>query len=96
MYETEKLNEHFILIGLVQNNKTADEFVRDFKKYDTEGDWTYEWSDEKLREYAISRAIPFNREMTDILPKYGFTLYDTSIERNRAFAQIIEDIRSQN
>jgi len=95
MYDIEKLNEHFILIGLVQNKKTADEFVRDFKKYDTEDDWTYEWSEEELREYAVSRAIPFNQEMTELLTKYGFTLYDTSIEREQVFDKIIEDIKSQ-
>ena len=95
MYGIEKLNEHFILIGLVQNKKTADEFVRDFKKYDTEDDWTYDWSDEELREYAISRAIPFSREMTEYLVKYGFTVYDTSIEREQIFDKIIEYIRSQ-
>ena len=95
MYGIEKLNEHFILIGLVQNKKTADDFVRDFKKYDTEDDWTYEWSEEELREYAVSRAIPFNREMTEQLAKYGFTVYDTSIEREQVFAKIIKDIKSQ-
>ena len=95
MYGIEKFNEHFILIGLVQNKKTADEFVRDFKKYDTEDDWTYEWSDEELREYAVSRAIPFSREMTDLLTKYGFTVYDTSIEREQVFDKIIEAIKLQ-
>jgi len=95
MYGIEELNEHFILIGLVQNKKTADDFVRDFKKYDTEDDWTYEWSDEELREYAVSRAVPFNREMTGHLVKYGFTVYDTSIDRDQVLAQIIYDIKSQ-
>jgi hypothetical protein len=93
MYGIKKLNEHFILIGLVQNKKTADDFVRDFKKYDTEDDWTYGWSDEDLREYAISRAIPFNREMTGLLIKHGFTVYDTSTERERVLTQIINDIK---
>jgi len=95
MYGIKELKDNFILIGLVQNKKTADEFVRDFKKYDTEDDWTYGWSDEELREYAISRALPFNREMTELFTKYGFTVYDTSIERERVLAQIIYDIKSQ-
>ena len=95
MYGIKELKDNFILIGLVQNKKTADDFVRDFRKYDTENDWTYEWSDEELRDYAVSRAIPFNREMTEILIKYGFTVYDTSIEREQVLAQIIYDIKSQ-
>ncbi|MCL2501068.1 MAG: hypothetical protein FWE90_12155 [Defluviitaleaceae bacterium] len=95
MYGIKKLNEHFILIGLAQNNKTADEFVRDFKKYDTEDDWTYGWSDEELKEYAVSRAIPFNREMTGFLTEHGFTVYDTSVNREQVLVQIINDIKSQ-
>ena len=93
MYGIEELKDNFTLIGLVQNNKTADEFVHDFKKYDTEDHWTYGWSDDEYREYAIQEAIPFNREMTDLLTKYGFTIYDTSVERERVFDKIIEDIR---
>jgi hypothetical protein len=95
MYEIEKLKAHFILVGLVQNRKTADDFVRDFKKYDTADDWTYDWSEEELREYAVSRAIPFNREMTELLTKYGFAVYDTSVEREQVFDRIIYDIKSQ-
>ncbi|MCL2527965.1 MAG: hypothetical protein FWE42_06030 [Defluviitaleaceae bacterium] len=95
VYEIGELRKHFILIGLVQNNKTVDEFVRDFKKYDTEDDWTYGWSDEEYRAYTISRAIPFNQEMTDLLIKHGFTVYDTSIAREQVLNQIICDIKSQ-
>jgi len=95
MYGIKDLNEHFILIGLVQNRKTADEYVRDFKKHDTEDDWTYGWSDEELREYAVSRAIPFNREMAELLAKHGFAVYDTSIDRERVLAQIMHDVKSR-
>jgi len=52
MYEIEELKDNFLLIGLVQNNKTVDEFVSDFKKYDTEDDWTYNFSDDDLREVS--------------------------------------------
>jgi len=39
-YGIEELKDNFLLIGLVQNQKTVDEFVSDFKKYDTKDDWT--------------------------------------------------------
>ena len=95
MYGIENLSDHFTLIGLVQNNKTADEFVCDFKKYDTEDDWTYEWSEDELKDYVVSRAIPFNRKMADVLAKNGFTVYDTSIDREQILSQIINDVKSQ-
>lgn len=92
-YGLENIKDHFQLIGLVQNEKTVDEFVSDFKKYDTENDWTYGLCDDDLREISED-AISFSRSMTDQLVKYGFTVYDTSKERERVFDQIIEDIKS--
>ena len=94
MYEIEELKDKFILIGLVQDNKTVDEFVDDFKKYDTEDDWTYGFGDYELREISED-AISFGRSMTDHLVKYGFTIYDTSTEREQVFEKIIEDIKSE-
>lgn len=94
MYGIEEWKEHFVLVGLVQNKKTADEFVRDFKKYDTEDDWTYGFDEDELREYAMQDAIPFSRCMTEQLVKYGFTIYDTSIEREKVLDQIVHDIKA--
>ena len=91
-YGTEELKDRFTLIGLVQGQKTVDEYVRNFKKYDTKDDWTYNLSEDELREYVTQDAIPFNRAMTDNLTKYGFTIYDTSTERESVFDKIIEDI----
>ena len=95
MYGIEELKDNFILIGLVQNNKTADEFVNDFRKYDTKDDWTYCLSNDELREYASKDAITFSRYMTDHLMEYGFTIYDTSKEREQVLDQIVEDIKSK-
>lgn len=94
MYGIEKLKDNFFLIGLVQNKKTADEFARDLKKYDTEDDWTYNFNDDNLREVSED-AISFSRSMSDYLIKYGFTIYDTSMEREQVLDQIVEDIKSK-
>lgn len=91
-YGAEKLADRFLLIGLVQTKKTIDEYVRDFKEYDTEDDWTYQFTEEELREYVVRDAIPFNRAMAENLKKYGFTIYDVSTERERVFNEIIETI----
>jgi hypothetical protein len=94
MYEIEELKDNFFLIGLVQNKKTADEFFNDLRKYDTEDDWTYSFDDDDLREVS-QEAIQFSRSMTDHLVKYGFTIYDTSTEREQVFDKIVEDIKSK-
>jgi hypothetical protein len=95
MYGIEELKDKFFLIGLAQNKKTADEFFKDLRKYDTEDDWTYGFDDDELREYASQEAIPSSRSMTDYLVKYGFTIYDTSTEREKVFDKIVEDIKSK-
>ena len=91
-YGINELKDRFILIGLVQNKKSAEEFVSDFKKYDTPDDWTYGFSDGDLTEIAQD-AVAFSRAMTDHLTEYGFTIYDTSANREQVFEQIIQDIR---
>ena len=93
MYGIEELQDKFLLIGLTQN-KTVDEFVGDFKKYDTRDDWTYGLSDEELRKIS-GDEIAFSRYMSAHLVKYGFAMYDTSKDRERVFDQIIEDIKSK-
>ncbi len=94
MYGIDELKDRFILIGLVQNKKTADEFFNDFRKYDTEDDWTYALNDENLRGVG-EEAVTFSRTMTDHLVKHGFTIYDTSTKREQVFDNIIDDIKSK-
>ncbi len=93
-YGIEELKDNFFLIGLVQNKKTVDEFVSDFRKYDTEEDWTYNFNDDDLREVSED-VLSFSRSMTEHLVKYGFTIYDTSTDRERVLDQIVEHIKSE-
>ncbi|MGI5898557.1 MAG: hypothetical protein ACOX8S_01365 [Christensenellales bacterium] len=93
-YGIEELKDNFMLIGLVQNIKTVDELVSDFKKYDTHDDWTYNFNDDDLREVSED-VLSFSRSMYDHLLKYGFTIYDISTEREQVFDQILEDIKSK-
>ena len=94
MYEIDELKDHFYLIGLVQNKKTADDFFNDFKRYDTEDDWTHSLGDDDLRDVSQD-AVSFSRSMTDHLIKYGFTIYDTSMDRAKIFYNITEEIKSK-
>lgn len=93
IYGIEELKTHFMLIGLVQNKKTADDYFTDLKKYDTKDEWTYSLNDKELRELINQDFIPSNKSMTDQLMKYGFTIYDASIDREQIFNKIVEDIK---
>ena len=91
-YGMEELKDNFILIGLVQNKKTPEEYFNDLRKYDTEDEWTYSFDDDELKKFS-EMSVAWNREMTDYLLKYGFAIYDTSTERERIFEQILKDIK---
>lgn len=92
MYDINQLKDNFTLIGLVQNNKSIDEFISDFKKHDTVDDWTYNFRDNDLKEISQD-AIEFSKSMTNHLREYDFKIYDTSKERDSVFAQIIKEIK---
>ena len=94
-YGINEMKNHFILIGLVQNKKTPDEFFADLRKYDTEDEWTHGFDDSELRELIVRDFIPSNQIMTEHFVKYGFTVYETSTERERVFDKIIDDIKSK-
>lgn len=94
LYGIDEMKDSFLLIGLVQNLKTADAFFSDFREFDTKNDWTYHLADDDLREIS-EEAIAYSRSMTDYLAKHGFTLYDTSVDRERVLDRIVEGIRSE-
>ena len=94
MYGIKSLKEHFVLVGLVLNNKTVDELVNDMRKYDTKHDWTYGLDDNELKKLA-EENISYSQHISDYLVKHGFTLYDTSTERETIFDKIINDVKSK-
>jgi hypothetical protein len=94
MYGIKELKDNFLLIGLVQNQKKVDDFVADFKKYDVDDDWTYGFDMSDLREVSED-VIAFSQSVTDQMMKYGFAIYDTSLDRDRVLNQIIDDVRSE-
>ena len=92
LYGIENIKDRFHLIGLVQREKSADDFYSDFKKFDTEDDWTYSLSDDELKNVS-EEAVSYNEEMYEKLTKYGFDIYDTSKERDKVFAEILERVK---
>ncbi|MBO7424907.1 MAG: ATP-binding protein [Clostridiales bacterium] len=88
------INDDFICIGLVQCGKTAEEFFADFREHDTEKDWTYNLSDDELKEVS-EEAVSYNKEMYEQLANYGFKIYNTSNDREEVFKKIINSIRKE-
>ena len=93
-YGISEWREQFLLIGLVQNKKTVDELVTDFKTYDTPDDWTYGMGDSDLKDVADD-VLSSGKTMADSLTAQGFTVYDTSAAREQVWKRIIESIQSE-
>lgn len=94
-YGIRGLKERFILIGLAQTRKTAGEFFADFRKHDTEDDWTRGLDDGDLREFC-EKAVPDNRAMSGYLRGHGFAVYDTGAGREQVFDGIIAALAQES
>jgi len=90
-YGVGELKDNFILIGLAQNTKTAKELAATIRKHDTEDEWTYDFSDEALLALCEDMVL-HSQEMYNSMIKHGFTIYDTTTERETVFEEIIKDI----
>ena len=91
-YGIEEAKDRFVLIGLIQSKKSANEFFDDFRKYDTAEDWTFSLDDNELRAVAED-AVSFNEDMYKLLSSHGFEVFDTSTDREKVFDEIIEWLR---
>lgn len=86
--QNDKFKNKYEIIGLTYNDVDSETLYNNIKKYDTEDDWTYWCSDEKLRdnvEYFIKR----NRFFSDKFKEYNITSYDTSFDREEVLDRII-------
>ena len=82
----------FLLIGLVYNKKTPDEFFGDIRKNDTEDDWSYNCDDDTLLK-CVSIFIEDSKLMYNKFLKHNFMIYDVSNDREQVLDKIINDIR---
>ena len=90
------LFENSIAICFGYPNITKEEVVSNWKKYDTELDWTKNKSDEKLLTYAESE-IRNSKYLEDESKKHNIRFVDTSKNRNEVLKEllgyIIEEIK---
>ena len=90
------LFENSIAICFGYPNITKEEVVSNWRKYDTELDWTKNKSDEKLFTYAESE-IKHSKSLMEECKKYNIRFVDTSKNRNEVLKEllgyIIEEIK---
>lgn len=83
--------ENSIVLCFGYPNITKEEAVANWRKYDTELDWTKYKSDEKLLHYAESE-IKNSRFLKKECQKYNIKFVDTSYNREKVLNELLEYI----
>lgn len=83
----EKLLEKYVIIGLTYNDLTPEEMFENIKKYDTEDDWTYWISDEKLKN-DVKYFLERNKYYREKLFEYKIKTFDVSHNRIEVLNQV--------
>lgn len=86
--------EKYIIIGLTYNNATPEKMYNNIRKYDTEDEWTYYCTDEKLNN-NINYFIEVNKKFNELFKEYSIESYDID-SREDTLNQIIEKIKNEN
>lgn len=86
-----KLFENSIMICLGYPNITPEEVVSNWRKYDTELDWTFKKTDEELIEIALEE-IKNSKRLQEECKNYNVKFIDTSYERNNILKELLEEV----
>lgn len=81
----------YLLIGLTYNNRSKEDMFNIIRKYDTEDDWSYYLSDNKLREYC-EFYIDINKFFDKKYKEYNIKSFDTSKDREKVLKQALKYI----
>lgn len=86
-----KLFENSIMICLGYPNITPEEVVSNWRKYDTELDWTFKKTDEELIEIALEE-IKNSKQLQEECKNYNVKFIDTSQKRNNVLKELLDDV----
>lgn len=85
------LFDNSIMICLGYPNITPEEVVQNWRKYDTDLDWTKKKSDEELKEIAASE-INKSKLLEEECKKYKIKFIDTSYNRNNTLNNLLKEL----
>lgn len=89
--QSEKYKEKYQIIGLTFNDIAEQQLYKYIKKYDTEDDWTY-WCDDEELKGNVRYFIDRNKYFNEMFKKYDITTFDTSYDRDKVLANIINNL----
>lgn len=87
-------NENDLIICLGLGSRSMDEIVEGIKENDKEGDYTKDWSEEQIRNHFFD-IVDKDRLNYEYCLKNNIKYYDTYINRNEVYEEIINDIKKK-
>lgn len=88
------LFENSIMVCLGYPNLTEEEVFNNFRKYDTDNDWTKRKTDEELLKYA-KREIQTSKRLLEECKKYNVKFIDTSYNRVKVLNELLDVILNE-
>lgn len=86
------LSNDDIIIFLGHNNLTNEEIYNNIMKYDTEKDYTHDWTYEKIKKH-FGDINSIEQENKKICLDNNFIYKDTSIDRKQVFIELIDYLK---
>lgn len=80
-----------LLIGLTYDKRTKEDMFKIIREHDTEDDWSYYLSDEKLKEYC-EYYMGINEFFSTNFKKYNIPSYDVSFNREEVLKSILDNL----
>jgi len=90
MYDEWK--DNYLLIGMIYPEIAPNDLFNDIRKHDVESDWTYNLSDDELKNHVID-GIEYSRNFHEKFQKYNPIVYDVSKNREKVLDEIVRDIK---
>ncbi len=87
-----KYKDDFVVIVLINNYKSPQEFYKNIKKYDTISDWTSNLSDEELKEYC-KNLYESEQNVKRICKRSNIKYYVTGNNRLKVIDDLVKNIK---
>ena len=87
------LDENDLLICLGNGCRNIEEIINGIRENDTDSDYTKSWSDEKIKQHFYD-IVENDKINYDYCLKNNIKYYDTYINRDKIFRQILNDIEN--
>lgn len=86
--------DKYIVIFLGMNDIDGETLLNKIREMDSEHDWTFKESDEKLLKHC-NKIIEESKTLENECKKYGFYYFNTFFDREKVFDEVIKIVKEE-